>query len=68
LAAVTSRLTPSLDLDYDTLQGGMVDGSPVPADVLADARISEPVAEDGLAVGPPSLIDADDPVPGPTGR
>ncbi|WP_395693944.1 MFS transporter [Nocardioides sp.] len=40
----------------------------VPAEVLADARISEPVAEDGLAVGPPSLIDADDPVPGPTGR
>ena len=39
----------------------------VPADVLADARISEPVTEDGVAVGPPSLIDADDPVPGPTG-
>ena len=37
----------------------------VPAEVLADARASAPEPEDGLAVGPPSLIDTDDPVPGP---
>lgn len=36
LAAVTSRLTSSLDLGYDALQGGTVDGSPVPEDVLAE--------------------------------
>jgi MFS family permease len=35
----------------------------VPPDVLADARSSAPKAEDGLAVGPPSLID--EPVPDP---
>ncbi|GCD92144.1 MFS transporter [Nocardioides sp. LS1] len=35
----------------------------VPADVLADARASSPEAEEGLAVGPPSLIDTDAPVP-----
>ena len=35
----------------------------VPADVLADARASSAEPEDGLAVGPPSLIDADEPMP-----
>ncbi|WP_246455990.1 hypothetical protein [Nocardioides mesophilus] len=35
----------------------------VPADVLADARASSPDAEDGIAVGPPSLIATDEPVP-----
>jgi MFS family permease len=35
----------------------------VPADVLADARASNREAEDGVAVGPPSLIDTDEPVP-----
>ncbi|MGZ6853113.1 MAG: MFS transporter, partial [Mycobacteriaceae bacterium] len=35
----------------------------VPADVLADARASTPEAEEGLAAGPPSLIDTDEPVP-----
>jgi MFS family permease len=34
----------------------------VPADVLADARASAPDPEEGLAVGPPSLIDPDEPV------
>ncbi len=34
----------------------------VPADVLADARVAEPDPEEGLAVGPPSLIDPEDPV------
>jgi hypothetical protein len=34
----------------------------VPADVLADARASGDRFEAGLAVGPPSLIDADEPV------
>ena len=38
----------------------------VPADVLADARASSPDAEDGIAVGPPSLIATDEPVPDPT--
>jgi MFS family permease len=33
----------------------------VPADVLADARASAPAAEEGVAVGPPSLIDTDEP-------
>ncbi|WP_254185818.1 hypothetical protein [Nocardioides panacis] len=37
----------------------------VPADVLADARASSADAEDGIAVGPPSLIDTDGPVPDP---
>lgn len=37
----------------------------VPADVLADARASAPTAEEELVVGPPSLIDADEPVPDP---
>jgi MFS family permease len=37
----------------------------VPADVLADARSSAPDAEDGLAVGPPSLIATEEPVPEP---
>ena len=37
----------------------------VPADVLADARAAAPDAEEALAVGPPSLIDTDDPAPGP---
>lgn len=37
----------------------------VPADVLADARASTPEAEEGLAVGPPSIIDADAPVTEP---
>ena len=35
----------------------------VPADVLADARASSPEPEEGLAVGPPSLITTDEPVP-----
>lgn len=34
----------------------------VPADVLADARAGAPDPEEGLAVGPPSLIETDDPV------
>ena len=33
----------------------------VPADVLADARASAPDPEDGVAVGPPSLIDTEEP-------
>jgi len=37
----------------------------VPADVLADARASTPDQEDGMAVGPPSLITPDEPVPDP---
>jgi MFS family permease len=36
----------------------------VPAEVLADARASTPDAEVGVAVGPPSLIDSDEPVSG----
>jgi len=39
----------------------------VPADVLADARASAPDPEEGLAVGPPSLIDAEEPVPDASG-
>jgi MFS family permease len=39
----------------------------VPADVLADARASSPDPEDGIAVGPPSLINTDEPVPESTG-
>jgi MFS family permease len=38
----------------------------VPADVLADARASSAEPEDGIAVGPPSLITTDEPVPDPT--
>ena len=34
----------------------------VPADVLADARASAPEADEGLAVGPPSLIAGEEPV------
>ncbi|MGZ4445720.1 MAG: MFS transporter [Nocardioides sp.] len=34
----------------------------VPADVLADARASTPEAEEAIAVGPPSFIDAEEPV------
>jgi MFS family permease len=37
----------------------------VPADVLADARASQPQAEEGVVVGPPSLIDPDETAPGP---
>jgi hypothetical protein len=37
----------------------------VPADVLADARASAPEAEDGLAVGPPSLLSTEEPIPDP---
>ena len=37
----------------------------VPVDVLADARASSPVPEDGIAVGPASLITTDDPVADP---
>jgi MFS family permease len=33
----------------------------VPADVLVDARASGPEPEEGIAVGPPSLIDTDEP-------
>jgi hypothetical protein len=40
----------------------------VPADVLRDARASSPEAEEGIAVGPPSLIATDEPVPDPSGR
>ena len=39
----------------------------VPADVLADARASVPQPAEGLATGPPSLVDADEPAPGPAG-
>ena len=39
----------------------------VPADVLADARATTPDAEEGLAAGPPSLIETDAPVTGPVG-
>jgi MFS family permease len=38
----------------------------VPADVLAQARASTPDADEGVATGPPSLIDAEPPVAGPT--
>jgi MFS family permease len=38
----------------------------VPADVLADARASTPNPEEGVAAGPPSLIDTAEPVTGPT--
>jgi hypothetical protein len=34
----------------------------VPADVLADARASSPEPEEGVVTGPPSLIDAQEPV------
>ncbi|MGZ6745521.1 MAG: MFS transporter [Nocardioides sp.] len=34
----------------------------VPADVIADARASTPEAEEAIAVGPPSFIDAEEPV------
>jgi hypothetical protein len=34
----------------------------VPADVLADARASSLEPEEGIAVGPPSLIATDEPV------
>ena len=37
----------------------------VPADVLADARASGRAPEDGVAVGPPSLLSPDEPVPDP---
>ena len=37
----------------------------VPADVLADARASSPEPEDGLAVGPPSLIESGEPATEP---
>ena len=37
----------------------------VPPDVLADARASNSEPDEGIAVGPPSLIDGDEPVPGP---
>ena len=36
----------------------------VPADVLADARAATPQAEEAIAVGPPSLIDQDEPSSG----
>jgi MFS family permease len=38
----------------------------VPADVLADARASAAEPEEAIAVGPPSLIDADEPASGPS--
>ena len=38
----------------------------VPADVMADARASSPDPEEGIAVGPPSLIDPDEPMAGST--
>ena len=37
----------------------------VPAAILADARATAPDAEDGVATGPPSLIDSDEPVTRP---
>jgi hypothetical protein len=37
----------------------------VPADVLADARASSRGPEDGIAVGPPSLLATGEPVPDP---
>ena len=37
----------------------------VPADALADARASIAAPEDGIAVGPPSLITTDEPLPDP---
>ena len=37
----------------------------VPAYVLAEARASTPEPEEGLVVGPPSLITTDEPVPDP---
>ncbi|MGN6754261.1 MAG: hypothetical protein ACTHJJ_17100, partial [Intrasporangium sp.] len=37
----------------------------VPADVLADARASSPEPEEGLTVGPPSLIATDEPATAP---
>ncbi len=37
----------------------------VPADVLADARASAPDPEEGIAVGPPSLIDPTEPASEP---
>ena len=37
----------------------------VPADVLAEARAGAPEAEEVVVTGPPSLIDADNPAPGP---
>jgi hypothetical protein len=38
----------------------------LPAGVLADARASSPEPEEGIAVGPPSLIATEEPVPDPT--
>ena len=38
----------------------------VPADVLADARAGAPDADSPVAVGPPSLIDTDEPATSPT--
>jgi MFS family permease len=38
----------------------------VPADVLADARASSPDPEEGVAVGPPSFIDPEEPIAGST--
>jgi MFS family permease len=40
----------------------------VPADVLADARASSPESEEGLAVGPPSLVDTGEPSNEPFAR
>jgi MFS family permease len=37
----------------------------VPADVLADARAQAPEPDEGLAVGPPSLIATEEPIPEP---
>lgn len=37
----------------------------VPADVLAEARAGAPEPEESVVTGPPSLIDADHPAPGP---
>ncbi|MFC7545928.1 MFS transporter [Plantactinospora sp. GCM10030261] len=42
-------------------------GRHVPAEVLADARASSPVPEEGIATGPPSLVGTDGPLPQPTG-
>jgi hypothetical protein len=38
----------------------------VPADVLADARARSPEPDEGIAVGPPSLISTEEPLPDPT--
>lgn len=59
IVAATVAIHPST-----TLAGRFLDRH-VPAEVLVDARVSTPDAEVGVAVGPPSFIDADDPTTRP---